>query len=72
MSEHATGTRAAKQVRWAVYRRDGNRCRACSRTWALTLHHLKPRRDGGEDTEENMVVLCRECHDLADEGWLLV
>ncbi len=28
----------------------------------LETHHVVPRRHGGEDTEENLVTLCANCH----------
>ena len=31
------------------------------------LHHLVPRRDGGDDTQENLVLLCPNCHRLVGE-----
>ncbi len=29
----------------------------------LDLHHITPRSRGGRDEEDNLVPLCRECHD---------
>lgn len=48
--------------------RDGGECRVCGkspRTDAnvrLEVHHIVRRADGGTDTPENVVTLCRECH----------
>ena len=33
----------------------------------LTLHHLKPKREGGKATLENGAVLCRACHDYLEQ-----
>ena len=32
--------------------------------WIVDPHHLIARADGGDDLEENIVPLCRDCHDL--------
>lgn len=59
-------------VRRKVLRRDKYSCRECA--WhikeynradprILELHHKQAHADGGENTEENLVVLCNVCHD---------
>ena len=42
-----------------------NRCQSpmCQNRTNLTVHHKKPISEGGEDIEENILVLCRDCHD---------
>jgi hypothetical protein len=37
-------------------------CQVCGSTDLLEAHHLVPRSQGGPDTEENLVLLCRSCH----------
>ena len=32
---------------------------------AIQFHHLVPRSAGGDDTEDNIVPLCSDCHGLA-------
>lgn len=34
----------------------------------LTLHHIKPKREGGKATIENGAVLCRACHDYLEQS----
>lgn len=34
----------------------------------LTLHHIKPRSQGGKATIENGAVLCRGCHDYLEQS----
>jgi 5-methylcytosine-specific restriction endonuclease McrA len=48
-----------------VYARDSNRCQYCGRhfsTKELTLDHVVPRVQGGENTWENLVCACIYCN----------
>lgn len=51
------------EVRVEVYLRDKARCRYCG-TPASQVHHILYRSQGGDHTEENLIVLCQEHHDL--------
>ena len=42
-------------------------CAACGATTDLDYHHLVPRARGGEDSPENIIVLCRRCHNRLHE-----
>ena len=33
----------------------------------ITLHHLKPRREGGATTLQNGALICRKCHDWLEQ-----
>ena len=57
----------APTVRAAVLERDGNQCCQCGTGEDLTLHHIKLRKDGGKNVAENLITLCRPCHD-AEHG----
>lgn len=37
-------------------------CELCGRKYMLELHHIIPVSLGGEDTEENLILLCPACH----------
>lgn len=37
-------------------------CQACEAYPATEVHHIKARCAGGDDSEENLIDLCRECH----------
>ena len=50
-------------VRAAVLERDDHQCRQCSTGEDLTMHHIKPLKDGGENVADNLIALCRACHD---------
>jgi hypothetical protein len=49
-----------------VMRRDGWQCRnpECGERRHLSVHHVLPRSQGGDDVEENLITLCiPNCHD---------
>ena len=49
--------------REAILHRDNYTCQCCSKkNCRLEVHHIKFRRDGGTDDEENLITLCEECH----------
>ena len=48
--------------------KEGKSCYYCPSTKDLTLHHLIRREMGGATEPENLLVVCRECHDLIHEG----
>ncbi len=47
-----------------VLERDGHRCQHCKAQQKLHVHHLIWRRNGGADTHQNLITLCKTCHDL--------
>jgi 5-methylcytosine-specific restriction endonuclease McrA len=49
----------------AKYQRDQHRCQKCGATrdtTRLLLHHMAPTRHGGSNTQDNLVLLCEQCH----------
>lgn len=49
--------------------RDNNTCQCCG--WlGSEVHHINAIRFGGEDTPENMILLCNMCHKYAPENKL--
>lgn len=54
----------SRTTRKAVYRRDGYECICCGSTKYLQIHHYCPRSQGGNDTKQNLVCLCSDCHAL--------
>jgi 5-methylcytosine-specific restriction endonuclease McrA len=49
--------------RSAILHRDNYTCQCCGKkNCRLEVHHIKFRRDGGTDDEENLITLCEECH----------
>ena len=51
-----------RQVRLAVFRRDGYRCTACGRTGRLECDHVDPDWCGDPYDMDNLQTLCRSCH----------
>lgn len=54
----------------------GWRCVKCnakpSDQSSVHAHHIVPESEGGKDTEDNLAVLCRWCHDFAPDNGGLV
>lgn len=50
-----------------VFERDVHKCKGCGRDmdwgyeWA-DVHHIVKRGDGGGDNLDNLILLCRDCH----------
>ncbi len=58
-----------KSVRRILTRRDGCFCRMCNRKFeeiSLTIDHIKPRANGGDNRYNNLQLLCRPCHNIKD------
>jgi 5-methylcytosine-specific restriction endonuclease McrA len=49
-------------LRNSILRRDGWQCQSCGSRMGLEVHHITPRSKLGDDVEENLIALCRECH----------
>ncbi len=57
--------KVSNQMRFAIYKRDGNRCRKCgiSRNYAqLEIDHIVPVSKGGKSTYDNLQTLCHKCN----------
>lgn len=51
-------------------KRDGYKCSCCSSRSIqdLTIHHIIERIDGGTDRPDNLMTVCRTCHDKIHVG----
>jgi 5-methylcytosine-specific restriction endonuclease McrA len=49
-------------LRKQILERDGWRCLHCGSISGLEVHHIQRRSQQGEDTDENLISLCSECH----------
>ena len=50
-------------IRLKILERDRNKCVVCDGLRHLEIHHVVPRSEGGGDNRENLITLCRKCHD---------
>ena len=68
----ARGRSAASLAQWKAIRakvlaRAGWRCQACGVRRRLDVHHVVKRSQGGSDFDlDQLVALCRWCHDQTD------
>jgi len=56
---------AQKDLRMMIWQKQGYSCNTCGRNILLKyshMHHKKTRGAGGEDTQDNCLILCPECH----------
>lgn len=52
-----------------IFDRAGQECEWCENQYDhLQVHHIVPRREGGPNEPENLIVLCPNCHENADRG----
>ena len=50
------------QIRREVFQKAQNRCEYCQSTFALEIDHIRPKALGGDDSPENLRLLCRCCN----------
>jgi len=50
------------ELHQAILRRDRWRCQICGAMSHLEVHHQQFRSRSGQDTEENLITLCHDCH----------
>ncbi len=46
-------------------------CQSCRKRYSrksgvLSLHHIIPRNQGGDDNWDNLILLCKSCHNLIE------
>ena len=59
--------------REAVLHRDNYTCQCCGKkNCRLEVHHIKFKSNGGTDDEENLITLCKECHDGVHAGTVVL
>lgn len=62
------GRSAKRPGRVTRARLTSNGCYLCGSKLEVTLHHLIPRQMGGATEEENLLSVCRPCHDAIHSG----
>ena len=58
----STSWESLKKIIW---RRDKGQCQNCGSSYALEVDHILPKAKGGEDTINNLRLLCRSCNQRA-------
>ena len=59
--------------RSAILHRDNYTCQCCGKkNCRLEVHHIKFRCNGGTNDEENLITLCKECHDGVHAGTVVL
>lgn len=59
--------------RKAVLHRDNYTCQCCGKkNCQLQTHHIIFRSQGGTDDEDNMITLCKECHEGVHNGTIIL
>jgi 5-methylcytosine-specific restriction endonuclease McrA len=51
-----------EELRGQVLRRDSWRCQFCGTMCNLEVHHKEFRSHSGDDSEQNLITLCAQCH----------
>ena len=54
--------KVTNKMRFAVYARDGNKCRYCGSRYNLEVDHIFPIAKGGKTTFDNLQTLCHDCN----------
>lgn len=50
------------ELAYLCYQRDDGTCQICQRPKTnLVAHHIIPLKDGGEDTLDNLITICKDC-----------
>ncbi|MCA9317706.1 MAG: AAA family ATPase, partial [Planctomycetes bacterium] len=67
----APDVKTPEPMRRAVLERDRATCRSCASRQRLQVHHVIFRRNCGPTHPSNLATLCRRCHGLLHDGYLV-
>ena len=57
------------QVKQHMIHKHGYHCEVCDYTLAIECDHIVPKAQGGNNTEDNAILLCPNCHHLKNKVW---
>lgn len=61
--QYQQSNRLDENIRKAVILRDNGKCMECGKiNCRLEVHHIKPRRWNGANALDNLITLCKSCH----------
>ena len=63
------GADAYHRLHQEILKRDGWRCQACGSLRGLEVHHIQRRSQSGDDSEDNLITLCSDCHRAIHTCW---
>lgn len=52
----------SKSIRRKIMNRWENKCAICANNDILEIHHIIPLSEGGDNAEDNLILLCACCH----------
>lgn len=61
-STHSYASPTWRAIRAAIVERDGFACQRCGSESRLVVHHIEPWRFSRDNSESNLVTICRPCH----------
>ncbi len=67
-SQRSQETDISKKVKDVVWDRDEHMCIFCGSPYAHPEAHVIPRSKGGLGIEQNIITVCRRCHNLLDQS----
>lgn len=56
------------EFRKYIFDKRGNQCQRCGSKVNLEIHHIKPIFLGGGEEEDNLELLCNDCHKIIHHG----
>jgi 5-methylcytosine-specific restriction endonuclease McrA len=56
------GADAYHRLHQKILKRDSWRCQGCGSLRGLEVHHIRSRSQSGDDSEDNLITLCADCH----------
>ena len=71
-SREVTKRRLRPKQKKRILDRDGHQCKICRKKQSdcpeieLQAHHIRPFAQGGPTIDENLIILCSECHQRLD------
>lgn len=71
LRQEGTPVKLSGRYAWLHEKFEG-KCLVCSFDEVVECHHILPRRLGGDDSPNNLVLLCPNHHALADRGMLSI
>ncbi len=55
-------SRKWKAIRKRIFKLRGKKCEMCGSRSSIHVHHLTYKRFGGDELDEDLLVVCSECH----------